>query len=382
MTTPDNTVIMHMNPRVRKSPFFNATRRHGAKVFSVYNHMFIPQGFVDYETEYWSLIHDVTLWDVGVEQPVEITGPDAFKFTNHLTPRDLSKCKVGQGKYVVITTQAGGIINDPVLSRLGENHFWLAPADSDLILWVMGIAVNAGMDVQIRRAEAWPVQVQGPKSKAVMETLFGPQINELAYYHFMETSLRGIPVVVARTGWTAELGYEIYLRDETRGEELWEMAMEAGRPHKIRPTGPSHIRRIEAGILNYQIDMTLDTNPFEVGLDRLVELDKQADFVGKQALERIRSNGVKRKLVGVEIDGERLAGSEHRWPVSVNGDRVGWVSSSVYSPRLKKNIGYAMVPIEHASLGSTLNLATPVGERKITVVRKPFVDPQKDIPKA
>ena len=215
-----------------------------------------------------------------------------------------------------------------------------------------------------------------------MESLFGPQIDELAYYHFMETSLRGIPVVVARTGWTAELGYEIYLRDETRGEELWEMAMEAGRPHKIRPTGPSHIRRIEAGILNYQIDMTLDTNPFEVGLDRLVEVGKQADFVGKQALERIRADGVKRKLVGVEIDGERLAGSEHRWPVSVNGDRVGWVSSSVYSPRLKKNIGYAMVPIEHASLGSTLNLATPVGERKITVVRKPFVDPQKDIPKA
>ncbi|MGH2621741.1 MAG: glycine cleavage T C-terminal barrel domain-containing protein [Anaerolineales bacterium] len=381
MTTSNNSVIMHMNPRVRKSPFFDATRRHGAKVFSVYNHMFIPQGFEDFEIEYWSLIKDVTLWDVGVEQPVEITGPDAFAFTNHLTPRDLSKCKVGQGKYVLITTREGGIINDPVLSRLGENHFWLAPADSDLILWVMGVAVNSGMDVQIRRAEAWPLQVQGPKSREVMESLFGSQILDIPYYHFMETSLKGIPVVVARTGWTAELGYEIYLRDETRAAELWEMAMEAGRPHKIRPTGPSHIRRIEAGILNYQIDMTLDTNPFEVGLDRLVELNKPGDFVGRQALERIKANGVKRKLVGVEIDGDRLASNEHRWPVSLNGTRVGWVSSSVYSPRLEKNIGYAMVPIEQASLGSTLTLETPVGVRNITVVHKPFVDPKKDIPK-
>ena len=382
MTTANNAVIMQMNPRVRKSPFFDATRRSGARIFSVYNHMFIPQGFVDYETEYWSLIHDVTLWDVGVEQPVEITGRDAFAFTNHLTPRDLSKCKVGQGKYVVITTQEGGIINDPVLSRLGENHFWLAPADSDLILWVMGVAVNSGMEVQIRRAEAWPLQVQGPKSRPVMEALFGPQILELPYYHCLETSLGGIPVVVARTGWTAELGYEIYLRDEARAAELWEMVMQAGKPHKIRPTGPSHIRRIEAGILNYQIDMTLDTNPFEVGLDRLVELDKQADFVGRQALERIKANGVKRKLVGVEIEGERLASNEHRWPVRMNGARVGWVSSSVYSPRLEKNIGYAMLPIEHASLGSTLTLETPIGERNITVVRKPFVDPKKDIPKS
>ena len=369
--------------RIRRSPFFEATQRYGCKSYTVYNHMYLPNHYDDPVKEYWRLINDVTLWDVSVERQVEITGPDAFAFANLLTPRDLTQCQVGQAKYVLITAEDGGIINDPVLLRLGKNHFWLAVADSDVLLWAKGVAVRAGMNVEIREPDVSPLQVQGPKSRMVMKDLFGDRIAGLAYYHFIETDLDGIPVVVTRTGWTGEVGYEIYLRDGSRGDELWERIMGAGRPYNIAPTGPSDIRRIEAGILNHGADMTLDNNPYEVGLGRLVDLDKKGDFIGKEALSRIKAEGVKRKLVGVEIDGAPVEFNMTRWAVSRNGTAVGYVTSVIYSPRLEKNIGYAMLPVEHGALGTQLTIAVPgAGDRPATVVRKPFIDPKKEIPKS
>ncbi len=345
--------------------------------------MLLPSYFDDPVKEYEKLINGVTLWDVGVERQVAITGPDAFKFTNTLTPRDLSKCKVGQGKYVLITDENGGIINDPVLMRLGENHFWLAVADSDVLLWAKGAALNSGMDVEIDEPDVSPIQIQGPKSKPVMERLFGDKILNMPYYHFIETELDGMPLVVTRTGWTGEVGYEIYLRDGSRGVELWERVMEAGKPEGITPTGPSDIRRIEAGILNYGIDMTLENNPYEVGLERLVDLDKKSDFIGKAALKRIKENGVKRKLAGVEIDGAPLDLNLTRWPVRRDGNEVGRITSAVFSPRLKKNIGYAILSVEHAGLGTPMTVSVPGSdERRAKVVEKPFLDPEKDIPKS
>ena len=369
--------------RLRRSPYFEATQRYGCWGYTVYNHMFLPIGYDDLEREYWKLLNDVSVWDVGVERQVEITGPDGFTFTNLLTPRDLTKCRVGQGKYVVITAENGGIINDPVLLRLGENHFWLALADSDVLLWAKGVAYNSGLDVEIREPDVSPLQIQGPKSKEVVKTLFGDKVLDLKYYYFLETKLDGIPVIVTRTGWTGEVGYEIYLRDGSRGDELWEKVMEAGRPFHITPTGPSDIRRIEAGILNHGIDMTLENNPYEVGLDRLVDLDQEADFIGKKALSRIKAEGVRRKLVGIEIEGRPLDLNMTRWPVARNGQQLGQVTSAVYSPRLKKNLGYAWVPIEYAELGTHLTITLPDGdERSATVVPKPFVDPEKEIPKS
>ena len=217
----------------------------------MYNHTLFPIRFADEEAEYWHLVNHVTLWDVSVERQVEITGPDAFRFVNRLTPRDLTRCAVGQGKYVVITADDGGIINDPVLLRLGENHFWLALADSDVLLWARGVALDSGLRVEIHEPDVSPLQVQGPKAGEVVRELFGDRVLGLKYYHFIETTLDEIPVVVTRTGWTGEVGYEIYLRDGSRGDELWERIMAAGRPYDIRPTGPSDIRRIEAGILNW-----------------------------------------------------------------------------------------------------------------------------------
>jgi aminomethyltransferase len=368
--------------RLRRTPYFEATQRHGAKGYTVYNHMLFPIQFQDLEAEYWQLVNEATLWDVGVERQIEISGPDAFEFTNLLTPRDLSTCAVGQAKYVALTAPDGGIINDPVLLRRAEDRFWLALADSDVLLWVKGLAHGLGMRVQLAELEVAPIQIQGPKSKAILKALLGESIETLAYYYFIETDLKGIPVIVTRTGWTGEVGYEIYLLEPAQGSALWELALEAGRPFNLTPTGPSDIRRIEAGILNYGADITLEDTPFEVGLDWMVDLDQPADFIGRSALERLAREGPRRRLVGVEIDGERIEFNMTKWPVSVDGRGVGRITSAIYSPGLKKNIGYAMLPVEHAGLGSTLSVAVPeAGIRKATVVPKPFVDPTKEIPK-
>jgi glycine cleavage system T protein len=375
--------LIQRGARLRRTPYFAATQRYGAKAYTVYNHMFFPINYDDLEAEYEALLNDVTLWDVSVERNVEITGPDAFKFTNWLTPRDLSKCQVGQGKYVVIGADDGGIVNDPVLMRLGENHFWLALADSDVLLYARGAALNAGLDVTIVEPDVSPLQIQGPKSKAVVQALFGDRVLELPYYHFIETELDGIPVIVTRTGWTGEVGYEVYLRDGSKGEALWERIMDAGQPYNIRPTGPSDIRRVEAGILNYGIDMTLENNPYEVGLGWLVDEGKPSDYIGREALKRIKAEGVKRKLVGVEIAGDPLDFNMTRWPADCDGQPVGFVTSALYSPRLARNIGYANVPADMGKLGTHLRVDVPdVGEREAVVVVKPFVDPTKEIPKS
>lgn len=375
--------LLQRGARLRRSPFFEATLRDGCQAYTVYNHMFLPSYYADPEEEYWHLLEHVTLWDVSVERNVEITGPDAFAFANLLTPRDLAKCAVGQGKYVLITDEAGGILNDPVLLRLGENHFWLALADSDILLWARGVARGAGMQVELGEPDVSPLQVQGPKSKEVVRALFGTRVDDLAYYHFFETELDGIPVIVTRTGWTGEVGYELYLRDGSRGVELWDRVLAAGKPFQIRPTGPSDIRRVEAGMLNLGADMTSADNPYEVGLGWLVDKDKSSDYIGKQALARIRTQGVRRKLVGVEIEGGRIPFNMVRWTVRQGRAPIGAVTSAIYSPRLKKNIGYAMLPVAASEMGTSLTVEIPeIGERKATVVPKPFIDPEKDIPKS
>ena len=383
MTTPFDMSLVQCGARLRRSPFFESTQAYAAKAYTVYNHMLFPIRFAELEEEFWHLVNHVTLWDVSVERQVEITGPDAFTFTNMLTPRDLGKCAVGQGKYVVITGEDGGIVNDPVLLRLGENHFWLALADSDVLLWARGVAYRSGLNVTITEPDVSPLQVQGPKAKPLVEALFGKPATQLAYYYFLETKLDGIPVVLTRTGWTGEVGYEIYLRDGSKGNDLWERIMAAGKPFDLRPTGPSDIRRIEAGILNWGTDITLDTNVYEVGLERLVDERKATDFVGREALRRIQATGPTRKLAGVEIDGAAIEFNSSRWPVKHDGRMVGHITSAIRSPRLAKNIGYAMLPVAHAALGTRLDVMLPDGDqRAATVVTRPFLDPTKAIPKS
>ncbi len=369
--------------QIRKSPYFDATVRWGATRFSVYNHMYIPRDFGDPVQNFWNLVNDAILCDVAVERQVEITGPDAAKFTQLLTPRDISQCAVGQCKYVLITNAEGGILNDPVLLRLGDNHFWLSLADNDVLLWAQGVAVNSGLDVTITEPDVSPLQLQGPKSGEIMKALFGDRIESLKYYWSEAATLDGIPLVISRTGWSSELGYELYLRDGSKGDELWEKIMAAGEPFGLTAGHTSTIRRIEGGMLSYHADMDMHTNPFELGLDRLISLDGDTDFIGKQALRDIWNVGVSRKQVGLEISGEPLSGPNTAfWPVLSGCEPVGKVTSAVFSPRLKTNIALAMVAIESATTSNTLQVQTPTGTVEATVVNTPFYDPKKNITKA
>jgi aminomethyltransferase len=381
---PDPGILQYT--RIFKSPYFYGSRRHGVQKYSVYNHHYHPRYYRDPVEEYWQLLEGVTLWDVGgAERQVEITGPDAFEFTNMLTPRNLNKCAVGQCKYAFITNAEGGIINDPVLLRLDENHFWLSLADSDVLLWAQGLAYNMRLNVEVREPDVGPMQVQGPKSREVMTDLFGEEILEVPYYYMVHRELNGMEVVVSRTGYTGELGYEIYLKNASRdGLKLWDTMMEAGEPHNLRPIGPCHIRRIEGGILAYGADMTLEENPYEVGYGYkwMVEFEQEQDFIGREALKRISEEGVSRKLVGVEIGGESLGSYNDGsmidyFPVYDDGRHIGKVTSACCSPRLEKNIGFAMVPIEYSELGRRFEVETPHGRTSAVVVEKPFFKPEK-----
>jgi glycine cleavage system aminomethyltransferase T len=390
-------LAVHENPgillytRIRKSPYFYASRRHGVQRYSVYNHTYHPRHYGDPVKEYWHLVNGVTLWDVGVEKQIQIKGPDAFDLTNMIVPRDLHKCAVDQAKYVFITAPDGGILNDPVLLRVAEDEFWLSLADSDVNLYALGIAAAKGMDVTVQEIDVAPVQIQGPNAKPVLVELFGDTVLEIPYYGLMQTELDGKRVVISRTGYTGEVGYEIYLHDASKnGVWLWDRVLEAGRPHGLEVIGPCHIRRIEGGILAFGADMWYENNPFEVGYHYtwMVDLDQEADFMGKAALTRIKDEGVTQKLVGVDIEGENLGTYIDNempdvFPVHAGGNEVGRVTSACYSPRLEKNIGFAMLPIGFTEIGTELQVDTPVSGRvKATVVPMPHFDPTKEIPKS
>ena len=366
--------------QIRKSPYFDSTVKWGATGFSVYNHMYIPRDFGSPEQNFWNLIDKAILCDVAVERQVEITGPDAYKFIQLLTPRDLSKLSIGQCKYVLITNNEGGILNDPVLLRLAENHFWLSLADSDILLWAQGVAVNSGLNVNITEPDVSPLQLQGPTSGEIMIKLFGESIKGLKYYWLKEYDLEGIPLIISRTGWSSELGYEIYLRDGTKGNDLYEKLMRAGKDYGLKPGHTSSIRRIEGGMLSYHADADINTNPFELGLDRLVNLDSEINFIGKEALKRIKKEGIKRKQVGLELDCEALKGPNTTfWPIMKDGKKIGKVTSAVYSPRLKKNIALAIVGIDYSDIGNKFEVLTGKINIGCTVVEKPFYDPKKKI---
>jgi glycine cleavage system aminomethyltransferase T len=364
----------------RRSPYWQRTVEAGCRSWDLYNHMLIPTLYDDDEAEYWHLINHVTLWDVAVERQVEITGPDAAAFTQLLTCRDLSRCEVLQCKYAPIIAPGGGIVNDPILLRLGEDWFWLSTADSDVLLYALGVQAFAGLDVSIREPDVSPLQVQGPRSKDVIRALLGDEVADLRYYRCWEGSVGDIPVVVSRTGWTGEVGFEIYLCDGARGTELWDRVMETGRPFEIRAIAPSDQRRLEAGIFNYGNDMGIEDTPLHVtGMERLVE--PGVDHIGREALERIASEGVDRKLVGVEIGGEPFRlWLEEFWAVRHRGEIVGRLTSASYSFRLKRNIGYAWVPIELAPPGNEVEVLSPDGPVPAVTATLPFLDANKVIP--
>jgi aminomethyltransferase len=371
---------MNSNPeitfgtRIRKSPFFESTIKWGCKGFTTYNRMYMPTYYSSFVDDYWSLVNDVTLWDVAGERQVEIKGKDAEQFVEFITPRDISKCKVGQCMYIILTEKNGGIVNDPVLLKLDENHFWLSTADSDVLLWCLGIASANKFDVQLGEPDVSPLSLQGPKATDLMEKISGNWVRDLKFFYFKETTIDDIPVVIARSGWSGEVGYEIYLMDGEKGNKLWEIIMKAGQEFKIAPAAPSQISRIESGMLSYGNDMTLDENPFDLGMDKFVNLQKKADFLSKKVLTDIHKNGPTKELIGIEIPGNfQDEFSSDYVPIYSDSDKVGRITSSVYSPRLKKNIALGIINKRSGSVNGSYFIKKNNSDFEINVCDLPFL---------
>ncbi|NDH22493.1 MAG: glycine cleavage system protein T [Actinobacteria bacterium] len=361
-----------LNPRIKKSPFFEKAVEYGATEFHPYNGMWMPVGYDSPVNEYWNVLERASLWDVGVQKCVEIAGPDAEAFMQLLTPRDITTIEPGRCAYVFLTNQDGGVLNDPVMLRIADDRFWLSTADSDMYLWAKGVSAFSGHEVEIATPHVYPMQLQGPRSAEIMVDVFGEEILDLRYYSWMRSSVDGIDVVISRTGYSSELGYEVYLLGEARGGELWEILMTAGKPYGISPGSPNRIRRIEGGVLDYASDITPDENPLELGLDRLIAWD--TDFLGKAALEKVRDEGVRRRLIGLFLDGPALQkNNEHRWPVTSTGTKVGFVTNAVHSPRLDRNIAFAMIDVPFDANDTVLTVETVEGARSAERTMLPFI---------
>lgn len=361
--------------RTRLSPYFEATGAAGVQAFTVYNKMLLPTVYKSAEEDYWPIINSVSMWDVAVERQVEIKGPDAFALVTLMTPRDLTKLKIGQCKYVPLCNEFGGIVNDPVLLRLADDHFWLSIADSDVLLWAMGLASGLGLDVECTEPDVSPMAIQGPLANDVAADLFGDWVRELKFFWFREFDLDGIPLVIARSGWSKQGGFELYLRDRSFGTELWERVAEAGQPYGIQPGAPSSMERIEGGLLSYGNDMTIRNNPFEVGLDRYCALDQEADFLAKEALLEIRRAGPVQRQIGIVIDGDPIQGNDQWWHV-VDHDRqrIGTVTSACHSPRLQQNIALSIMDMDHQEPGTPVTVEFYNGERRPgTISALPFI---------
>ncbi len=361
-----------LNPRIKKSPFFEKAVEYGANEFHPYNGMWMPVGYDTPVNEYWNVLERASLWDVGVQKCVEIVGPDAEAFMQLLTPRDVAKIEPGRCAYVFLTNQDGGVLNDPVMLRMAEDRFWLSTADSDMYLWAKGVSAFSGHDVEVNTPHVYPMQLQGPKSAEIMDDVFGDDVLDLRYYWWMNGSVDGIDVVISRTGYSSELGFEVYLLGQERGGELWEILMAAGEPYGIAPGSPNRIRRIEGGVLDYASDITPDETPLELGLDRLIDWDKE--FLGKAALEQVRTEGVRRRMIGIFLDGPALQkNNEHRWPVMSGDEQVGYVTNSVHSPRLDRNIAFAMVDVPLDANDAPLTVETVEGVRNAERTSLPFI---------
>lgn len=383
MPEPPATTKLYFGPWYKRSPYFQSTLRAGCRAYDIYNKMYLPAEYDDPDVEYRALNEAVTLWDVGVERTVQVSGPDADRLIDLVTCRDLTRCAVKQAKYMLVTSPDGGIVNDPVLLHVDENVWWMQLADSDAGLYTLGVLAQSRLDAEVSYPDVHPVQVQGPLSARTLEKLVGPAIYDLRYYWCDRFEVAGIPVVISRTGWSAVPGFEVNLLDSTRGADLWDAIMAAGEEFSIRPIAPNEARRIEAGIFNWGSDITLRDTPFHVmGLERLVEEQPQ-DYIGKAALERVRREGVDRRLVGIEFDGDRpLPGIAQSWPASHDGREVGRVTAAVWSPGLERNIGYVWVPIELAQPGTELEVDSEHGPMSGRTSAIPFVDPRKERPAA
>ena len=358
-----------LSRRLRQSPYFDRVLESGVKGFTVYNHMLLPTVFRSLEEDYWHLVSAVQLWDVAVERQIRVSGSDSLRLIQYITPRDVSGCRIGRCMYAPLVDDRGGIVNDPVLLRISEDTWWLSIADSDVLLWLRGLVHGLGLKVDVDEPDISPLAVQGPLAEDVIATIFGQWIRDIRFFRTAESEVNGIPVLLARSGWSKQGGFEIYLKVRARGIELWDIIAEAGAPFGIRAGCPNLIERIENGLLSYGNDITLENNPLECGLDRYCNFDKPADYMARDAITRIRQSGVTQRLVNLEIAGSPMAPNDRVWRVTDDRVPTGLVTSAVWSPAMGKNIAFAMIMADRATVGAELTVELPDGNnRPATVV--------------
>jgi aminomethyltransferase len=330
--------------RLRPSPFYEATLAEGVCAFTTYNHMLMPTSYGKPLEEYWRLINGVSQWDVAVERQVQLRGPDAGRLAQILAPRNLSKCKVGQGKYVPLVNHQGVLINDPICLKLADDLYWLSIADSNIWFWASAIAAERGLRVEVSEPDVSPMAIQGPKAEDVVAHLCGDWVRGLKYFWFREFDLGGIPLVVARSGWSKQGGFELYLRDGSQGTKLWNLVKEAGQPWGIGPGNPNWSERVESGLISFGGDTDGQTNPFEVRMGKYVDLHVPDDTVGIQALRRIAEEGPKRHSLGIILDAGDPVSPGFSWnPIYKDGVKVGDLTNCIFSIRVQKNLGFALI---------------------------------------
>jgi len=367
-------VEMLISPRVRKSPYWHLSVAAGCWRATVYNRMYHPRGYVRPEdggamAEYDALINHVTMWNVAVERQIRVKGPDAEAFVNYVITRDATKIKPMHGKYVILCNEEGGILNDPVLLRIAQDEFWFSISDSDLEWWLRGVNIGLGFDVTIGEIDVSPVQIQGPKSEALMADLFGDAVRSIPYYGLMEGKVAGRDVIVSQTGFTGEKGYEIYLKDATLyAEDMWNAVLEAGKAHDLMVIAPAHHRRIAAGILSWGQDIDQETLPFQCNLAYQVPRSKEADYIGKARLEEVRAQieagrpPFRNVMVGITLGGLPVTDyANDFWLIqpSDSDEAIGYVTSPWFSPELEVNIALAWVPWEYREIGTRLRVRLP-----------------------
>jgi aminomethyltransferase len=386
-------VQLLISTRIRKSPYWHLSVAAGCWRAEVYNRVYHPRGYVRPEdggamVEYDALVNHVTMWDVAVERQIQVKGPDAEAFVNFVITRDATKIPVMRARYVILCNENGGILNDPVLLRIAHDEFWFSISDSDLMLWLQGVKVGQPFDVTITEIDVAPVQIQGPKSVDLMTDLFGSDIATLPSYGLLASTVAGLPVVVSQTGFTGEKGYEIYLRDASlHAEELWNAVLEAGRAHNLKVIAPAHHRRVAAGILSWGQDMDAETLPFQVNLGYQVPRTKEADYIGRAALERARAlidagtPPFRMVLAGMRVGGKPIGEyAPDFWLVRQHADAepVGYLTSPWWSPELGTNIALGYVPVELSALGTELAVDLP--ERYADVPGRPVAATVVEVP--
>lgn len=374
-----------IDTRIRKGPYWHLSQAQGCWCHSVYNRIYHPRAYIKPEDgglmeEYKYLTEHVTMWNVAVERQIQVKGADAEKFVDMVITRRASLVEVMKARYVILCNQYGGILNDPVLLRVAEDEFWFSLSDSDIGMYLQGVNTFAKMNVEIHEIDVAPVQIQGPKSRDLMVSIFGDAINDIPYYGLYKSQIKGCDVIISRTGFSTELGYEIYLYDAHKNADImWNAVLEAGKAFNLRVIAPGHHRRIEAGILSWGQDLDQENNPYEVGLGWQVDLNKD-DFIGKDALQKIHNEGVSHKLVGVRMGGEPITWYPSDFYHAFDGDQlIGYVTSAWYSPAQQSNIAFVFVPIKYASIGTTLSIKIPdkYSKEKVQaeVVPTPFKKP-------